>query len=146
MDEPSVTIMYQNHSSVGSQQSYRVVSVCAPWNNYFLPFLFFQSLVEKLFQNEIGINEFTASFKELRTLAHLRHIKADKMKELVLEIRRNGASNSVYQNTNPIIPRRKSGTNSSSTSPPYQLPYPPAHSPAYPHAQPAGQSYPQYSW
>lgn len=110
-----------------------------------------QELSEKLFEGELAINEFISEFKAKRTLAHMRRIKAEKMRELILEAERN-PSQSSSTNTPAIPPRnqafppRPTPPYPGSVQPSYPNQYPPQAYPAGAFSQPAAQRYPGYQW
>lgn len=62
-------------------------------------YLFFQAIVEKFLSREIDVDEFLEQFINKRKLMHLRHVKADKMEELISK------GQATYQNvvTNPAL-------------------------------------------
>lgn len=54
---------------------------------------FVQDLAESLFNGDLPIGDFLTSFKEKRTLAHMRRIKSEKMRELLLQMQREETAN-----------------------------------------------------
>lgn len=50
-----------------------------------------EETAEKFYDGSIGLSEFMEEFKEKKTEAHLRNIKADKMRELVIEAQRHSS-------------------------------------------------------
>ena len=104
------------------------------------------------------MNDFISEFKAKRTLAHMRRIKSEKMKELVLEAQRNPSSTTTTPVITPGIPTASPRNSPVPTRPapsypgstqnvtPYpQYPGQPRY-PANAFAQPAAQQYPGYSW
>lgn len=51
-----------------------------------------EELAEQFYDKKISLTEFIDQFKKRKTEAHLRRIKADKMRELVIEAQRHGAN------------------------------------------------------
>lgn len=108
-----------------------------------------EELFEKFGEKEMDIGDFITQFKELRRNSHLRQVKADKMRDLVLEVQRNHVSNPTPYNPSPKpLPRAPQSNHPLPTQAPYP-PYPaygappPASHTPYPNPQ---QSYSQYSW
>uniref|UniRef100_H2YLN1 VPS37 C-terminal domain-containing protein n=1 Tax=Ciona savignyi TaxID=51511 RepID=H2YLN1_CIOSA len=107
-----------------------------------------EELAEEFFSGSLPITDFITMFKAKRTLAHNRHIKTDKMKELVLEVHRQSSTPSVPPRAPTSTPAYPGSTRSAPQSNPYPASYG-SQQPSYPagsYNQPSGQQYPGYSW
>lgn len=117
-------------------------------------------IAERFNSKEIEITDFISEFTKLRKVAHLRRAKMDKMKELILEKRRNEVHNPApYPSVPKPTPRPRNASNpnqavDSTPYPPYPsygqqhrapVTYPPQSNQPYP-PQPAAPKYPTYSW
>nr|CAB3267640.1 vacuolar protein sorting-associated protein 37B-like [Phallusia mammillata] len=63
-----------------------------------------EKLAEDFCEGELQLAEFMSTFKAKRTLAHMRRIKTDKMRELVLDVQRNPPVSSTV--SPPPVPGR----------------------------------------
>lgn len=117
-----------------------------------------EALAEKLYDKDIKAEDFVSQFKQIRKVAHTRRAKVDKMRELILDMRRKEVHNPPPQPT--LHGSRHGSFPSAMVSPPTgDLPYPPAGGYPPPHgmhqsssfpqthqAYPASQQYQQYQW
>jgi len=104
-------------------------------------------MAESLLQGDTSLSDFLSDYKAKRTLAHMRRIKTDKMRELVLDVQRNPVSSiaaPVAQSRNPV---------SSHNAPPYPgsanpgiMPYPGAYPRPQPGATYAGNARQPYAY
>ena len=109
-------------------------------------------MAEQLFNGELPVQDFMTNYKTKRMQAHMRRIKTEKMRELILDVQRNSTTT-----TTPTIPPRGSistppypGSSRQMQSGAYQPQYQPQlQSPSYPSnafSQPSAQQYPSYKW
>jgi len=89
-----------------------------------------EELANGFYKGEIDVSQFIAEFRKQKTEAHLRRVKSDKMRELVIEATRSSLAsshvspNQSYMSDNPQPPRPSySGMHGA----PYHPPYPSQH-------------------
>nr|XP_039273643.1 vacuolar protein sorting-associated protein 37C-like [Styela clava] len=119
-----------------------------------------EMIAEKFNSKDIDITDFIAEFTKLRKTAHLRRAKVDKMRELILEKRRNEVHNpTLYPSVPKPTPRARNQSAPVQAQPNNPTSYPPYPSygqhgvpnstfpsqPPQPYP-PAPQNYPAYSW
>nr|XP_002126936.1 vacuolar protein sorting-associated protein 37B-like [Ciona intestinalis] len=110
-----------------------------------------EELAEAFFAGNLSIGEFLTQFKAKRMLAHNRHIKTDKMKELVLEVQRQTSTPAVPPRNQPTnqTPAYPGSSRSASHHTPYSSGYGVPQQGKYPGTsfnQPTGQQYPGFNW
>jgi len=79
-----------------------------------------EELAQQFYNGDLSVNEFIEEFKIRKTEAHLRRIKSDKMRELVIQARR--------QESVPAPSSLPSPSNPYNGAPPYPL----SQQPSYP--------------